>query len=257
VASLQNVKKILQDVRHGKISPEEALDLLRAFPYEKIDDILFDHHRQLRKGFPEVIYGKGKSSGQLKTVLKRLLEQDEPILLTRVDQVKAMEVLEKFPRLSYDSMARAIYYMPRGGNQSPGTGQREEVVVVTAGTSDLPVAKEASITLKLMGICHKEVVDVGVAGIHRLFSHLDLLTDARVIICIAGMEGALPSIVAGLVKCPVIAVPTSTGYGSNMGGLVPLMAMLNSCAPGVGVVNIDNGYGAAALAASILWAQLN
>jgi len=260
---LDKLKSILEDIARGDISVEKGMELLRFLPYEGMDDVLFDHHRRLRKGFPEVIYGKGKSEGQLKNLLERLLVEDAPILVTRVGEAKALKLVAALPGLEYDHVARALYRESRKGDDTygsadedtnPSNGQEaSQVTIVTAGTSDLPVASEASLTLKLMDIPHQRLIDVGVAGIHRLFSHLRILGSARVIICIAGMEGALPSIVAGLVKCPVIAVPTSTGYGSNMKGMVPLLAMLNSCAPGIGVVNIDNGFGAAALAASIIW----
>ena len=254
VKILEELQRILQDVKNGKVSVEDALNRLQFLPYEKMDDILFDHHRHLRKGFPEVIYGKGKGVVQLKAAVKRLIERRLPVLITRIGEEKALELIRELPALEHDPVARAVYHIPkkekRGGRPGSGT-----VLVVTAGTSDLPVAREACLTLKLMHILHRELIDVGVAGIHRLFSHLKLLQKASVIICIAGMEGALPSIVAGIVRCPVIAVPTSTGYGSNMNGLVPLLAMLNSCAPGVGVVNIDNGFGAAALAASVIWSS--
>ncbi len=249
---MENLKKILQDVSDGKVSVEDALDNLKFFPCEEIDDILFDHQRYLRKGFPEVIYGRGKTASQLKKAAARLLERRASILITRVNEAKALELLRDIPQLKHDPVAGVLYCSVDRGEKTV-CPDREKVLVVTAGTSDLSVAREAGLTLELMGIAHEELIDVGVAGIHRLFSRLRIMESARVIICIAGMEGALPSIVAGLVRCPVIAVPTSTGYGSNMKGMVPLLAMLNSCAPGVGVVNIDNGFGAAALAASIVW----
>lgn len=249
---MEHLKNILQNVSDGKISVEDALDRLKFFPFEEIDSILFDHQRYLRKGFPEVIYGKGKTANQLKKVAEILLKRRGPILITRVNEAKALELLRDLPQLKHDAVANALYY-PQGKGEKDYGRDCGKVLVITAGTSDMPVAREAGLTLDLMDIAHKELIDVGVAGICRLFSNLRLMESARVIICIAGMEGALPSIVAGLVKCPVIAVPTSTGYGSNMKGLVPLLAMLNGCAPGVGVVNIDNGFGAAALAASIVW----
>ena len=249
---MKNLEKILKDVSDGKVSVEDALDRLKFFPCEEIDDILFDHQRYLRKGFPEVIYGRGKTADQLKKVAGTLLKRPGAILITRVNEAKALELLRDIPQLKHDPVAGALY-SPVDRGEKTGPPDREKVLLVTAGTSDLPVAREAGLTLELMDIAHKELIDVGVAGIHRLLSRLRLMESARVIICIAGMEGALPSIVAGLVRCPVIAVPTSTGYGSNMKGMVPLLAMLNSCAPGIGVVNIDNGFGAAALAASIVW----
>ncbi len=248
------LKRLIQDIRDGKVSVDQAMKLLKLLPYEEMDNILLDHHRYLRKGFPEVVYGPGKSIRQLKDIVSTFLEQKVPILITRIDEQKAQGLCRQVPAMRYDHVARAVYH-PGSKNNPIDENQKneEKVLVVTAGTSDLPVAREATLTLRLMGIGHEELIDVGVAGIHRLFSHIRRLQSSSVIICIAGMEGALPSIVAGLVRCPVIAVPTSTGYGSNLNGIVPLLAMLNSCAPGIGVVNIDNGFGAAALAASILW----
>jgi len=250
---VEGIKNILEKVRDNSLSVEDALKRIKGYPFEKIDDILFDHHRNIRKGFPEVIYGKGKSAAQLVAVAKRLIELDLPVLITRVGNKRARKVRSEVPALQHDPVARVLFFISEQVEKLPPGGTQGKVVVMTAGTSDLPVAREACVALDVMGIAHEELIDVGVAGIHRLFSFLDMLEKASVIICIAGMEGALPSIVGGLVKCPVIAVPTSTGYGSNMEGLVPLLAMLNTCAPGVGVVNIDNGFGAAALAASIVW----
>ncbi len=248
---MKHLRELLQNVSQGRLSVDDALERLKILPYEEMDDILLDHHRHIRKGFPEVIYGSGKTKRQIREAVRGLMKQEGPVLVTRVDEKTAKTLQEDLKGLEYDPLARALYYLPESPLE-PENSPREKVLVIAAGTSDLPVSREACLTLKLMNIWYEELVDVGIAGLHRLFSHLELMEQARVIICIAGMEGALPSIVAGLVGCPVVAVPTSTGYGSNMKGLVPLLAMLNSCAPGIGVVNIDNGYGAAALAAAIV-----
>ncbi len=233
------------------MSVDEALKRMKVLPYEEMDDILLDHHRYLRKGFPEVIYGRGKGRDQIKRAVTGLMKQCVPVLVTRVGADMASELIQDLPELTYDRLARALYYQPEK-RSATRPASRGTVLIMTAGTSDLPVAREARLSLDLMDITCRELIDVGVAGLHRLFGHLELMEEAGVVICIAGMEGALPSIVAGLTGRPVIAVPTSTGYGSNLQGLVPLLAMLNSCAPGIGVVNIDNGFGAAALAAAII-----
>ena len=253
---MKDLKRLLEDLSQGRISVDQAFDRLKFLPYEEMDGILLDHHRQIRKGFPEVIYGRGKTAGQIREAILALLRQRSTVLVTKVGERTAAALQEELEMLEYDPVARAMYHVPEKDEASkPESPKTKDVLVVTAGTSDLPVAREACLTLELMNVSHHQLVDVGVAGLHRLFGQLHLMKKARVIICIAGMEGALPSIVAGMVGCPVVAVPTSTGYGSNMGGLVPLMAMLNSCAPGIGVVNIDNGYGAAALAAAIIWSN--
>ena len=219
---------------------------LRQLPYEDLDFARVDHHRALRTGFPEVVFGLGKSPEQVASIAESVLRQSDRLLVTRAEPEAYARVLEVAPDATHDELARAIVVDRRSERQlAPG------VVVVCAGTSDLPVAREAAITAELMDCEVQQISDVGVAGLHRLLEHLPTLQKARVVVAVAGMEGALPSVVGGLVRAPLIAVPTSIGYGANFGGLAALLAMLNSCASGVGVVNIDNGFGAGYLAAMI------
>ena len=236
-------KEILIRFQEGQLSLEEATSLL-----EGIDDIGFaslDLSRNKRNGFPEIIYGEGKTKEQIEKIIKSLEKEHLPVLATRVDNEKGQYLLEKIPHGFYYETARAFVVNP-----SP-IHSEHYIAVVTAGTSDMPVAEEAAITAETFGNPVKRIYDVGVAGIHRLFNRLDDIRGASVIIVIAGMEGALVSVVAGLVDVPVIAVPTSVGYGSNLQGLTTLMSMLTSCASGVTVVNIDNGFGAAYSASMI------
>ena len=236
-------KEILIRFQEGQLSLEEAASLL-----EGIDDIGFaslDLSRNKRNGFPEIIYGEGKTKEQIKKIIESLEKENLPVLATRVDREKGQYLLEKIPHGFYYETARAFVVNP-----SSIHGEHY-IAVVTAGTSDMPVAEEAAITAETFGNPVKRIYDVGVAGIHRLFNRLDDIRGASVIIVIAGMEGALVSVVAGLVDVPVIAVPTSVGYGSNLQGLTTLMSMLTSCASGVTVVNIDNGFGAAYSASMI------
>ncbi|NNK02560.1 MAG: nickel pincer cofactor biosynthesis protein LarB, partial [Desulfatitalea sp.] len=206
-----------------------------------------DHHRSLRKGFPEVIYGEGKTADQIAGIMAHMTQQEQVVLATRVDAPKAETVLERLPEARYDQTARMILWQhPPLAKDGQG-----RIVVVSAGTSDIPVAREALLTADAMGNEVETVFDVGVAGIHRLFAHRRLLESARVLIVVAGMEGALPSVVAGMVKCPVIAVPTSVGYGVSFGGVTALLGMLSSCSSNVAVVNIDNGFGAGYMASCI------
>ncbi len=204
-----------------------------------------DHHRTLRKGFPEVVLGEGKSNEQIVAIAERLAAQSDRLLITRVSVDTYRAVKERLPDARYHAEARAITLERSRGSRWPG------VVVMCAGTSDLPVAEEAAVTAELMGSQVDRAYDVGVAGIHRLLDKLEMMRSAQALVVVAGMEGALPSVVAGLVSAPVIAVPTSVGYGASFGGLAPLLAMLNSCAAGVAVVNIDNGFGAGYMAAVI------
>ncbi len=241
---------LLRAVRDGSLPLDEALAQLRHFPCEDVGVALIDHHRELRQGVPEVIFGEGKSREQLATIVARMAERGGNILATRLDPDKGAELVAAHPAGSYDSVARTFTLLQRAPQALTGT-----VLVVCAGTSDLPVAREAVVTARVLGCVVEELVDVGVAGIHRLLSRSDKLREAAVIIVVAGMEGALPSVVGGLVAVPVIAVPTSIGYGAAFNGLAPLLGMLNSCAAGVTVVNIDNGFGAAAAAARILRAR--
>jgi NCAIR mutase (PurE)-related protein len=215
--------------------------------YEDIDYAHIDHHRSLRKGFPEVIFGHGKSADQIVGIMRQMLRQEHIVLVTRTDSQKAASVLQQFPDAVYDPDARMIIWK----KQKPDDRGKGTILVLSAGTSDIPVAKEAYLTAEAMGNRVQSVFDVGVAGIHRLFSHKKLIDNAAVLIVVAGMEGALPSVVAGMVSRPVIAVPTSVGYGVSLGGLTALFAMLNSCSSNVAVVNIDNGFGAGYMAAII------
>ena len=236
-------KEILIRFQEGQLSLEEAASLL-----EGIDDIGFaslDLSRNKRNGFPEIIYGEGKTKEQIEKIIESLEKENLPVLATRVDREKGQYLLEKIPHGFYYETARAFVVNPSSIHSE------HYIAVVTAGTSDMPVAEEAAITAETFGNPVKRIYDVGVAGIHRLFNRLDDIRGASVIIVIAGMEGALVSVVAGLVDVPVIAVPTSVGYGSNLQGLTTLMSMLTSCASGVTVVNIDNGFGAAYSASMI------
>ncbi|MDH3349235.1 MAG: nickel pincer cofactor biosynthesis protein LarB [Desulfobulbaceae bacterium] len=242
------LKNILHLVRQGGLSPEDALDQLRSLSVEVLDCARLDHHRTLRTGIPEVIFGENKSSDQLVEILSAMLRQQNVALATRVDKEKAAIVTKALPALRYHQQARIIT-----GNDEfiPSDSGQGLTVIVTAGTSDIPVAEEARITMQWYGHPVETLYDAGVAGIHRLLAHQETLHRAAVIIVVAGMEGALPSVVAGLVSAPVIGVPSSVGYGTGAGGFSALLGMLNSCAPGIAVVNIDNGFGAACMAAAI------
>jgi pyridinium-3,5-biscarboxylic acid mononucleotide synthase len=241
-----DVRRLLRAVRAGKLGVEEALHSLRTLPVDELGFAAVDTHRALRRGFPEAIYGPGKTPQQIVAIMRSLREAGQSVLVTRVgaDVFEAVRRVE--PRAEHHEIARAIVVRgKRRGALRPG------VVVVTAGTADLPVAEEAALAAELMGQKVERIHDVGVAGLHRLMAHVRTLTRASVIVAVAGMEGALPSVIAGMTDCPVIAVPTSTGYGAGAGGQAALLAMLNSCAPGLTVVNIDNGYGAGCSAALI------
>jgi len=239
------LRELLTALQTGTLSIDETLERLRRFPYEDLGFAEVDHHRALRKGFPEVILGQGKTDEQVVAIGERLLSQSDRLLVTRVDASSYAALKERIPDAVYHSAARAISVNRRREPLLTG------VAVVCAGTSDLPVAEEAAVTAELVGSRAERIYDVGVAGLHRLLDHLAVLQESKVVVAVAGMEGALPSVVAGLVAAPVIAVPTSMGYGASFQGLTPLLAMLNSCVPGVAVVNIDNGFGAGYLAAMI------
>ena len=239
--------QLMRQVANGKVSAEDAALRLQHLDCEDIGYAHIDHHRSLRKGFPEVIFGEGKSAEQIIGIMERMSVQENVILATRVDPMKAQAVLTRFPDARFHPEARMIVWEK---TSSPVQG-RGTILVLAAGTSDIPVAMEAVITARAMGNQVDQVIDVGVAGIHRLFRHRELIESATVLIVVAGMEGALPSVVAGMVSRPVIAVPTSVGYGVSLGGLTALFAMLNSCSSNVAVVNIDNGFGAAYVAAMI------
>ena len=244
---LKQLEKILSELQHGKAEIADVLQKLRDLPFEEAGDFTIDHHRELRQGVPEVIFGEGKTVEQLTAILSRMAEKGSNILATRVDPGKADVLIKTFPDADYDPLARTLTLV-NGEIDISGAGK---ILIVCAGTSDLPVAREAAVTARMLGNEVEELVDVGVAGIHRLLSRTGKLHDAAVIIVVAGMEGALPSVVGGLVGVPVIAVPTSVGYGAAFGGIAALLGMLNSCASGVTVVNIDNGFGAAFAATRI------
>jgi NCAIR mutase (PurE)-related protein len=241
----EKLKLLLEQVLGGSVSVDQALDQLRHLPYEDLDFAKIDHHRGIRDALPEVVLGLGKTPAQVAVIGQKLAAQNGRLLVTRLDREGFRALQAAVPDVEYDELARAAYLDREPRPLLPG------ISIVCAGTSDLPVAREAQITARLMGHEASLTSDVGVAGIHRLFDHLPALGRANVIVVIAGMEGALPSVVAGLVSVPVVAVPTSIGYGASFDGLAPLLAMLNSCAAGVSVVNIDNGFGAGYLAGVI------
>jgi pyridinium-3,5-biscarboxylic acid mononucleotide synthase len=242
----EEIARMLRRVRRGSLSVEEAVDRLRDLPYEDLGYAKIDHHRPLRQGFPEIIFGRGKSPEQVEGVVRRMLPRGHNILVTRGDAVLFERVRKLDKRAKFHPLSGAIAIRRDRRIQGKGT-----VLVVSAGTSDIPVAEEALITAETMGNRVQALFDVGVAGIHRLLGESRHLRRARVLIVAAGMEGALPSVVGGLVAVPVIAVPTSVGYGASFRGLAALLGMLNSCAPNVAVVNIDNGFGAGYLASVI------
>ncbi len=243
------LQSLLQAIAQGEVSPDKALEKLKHFSFESVEDFAkIDHHRHLRTGFPEVIWGPGKTPEQITQIIKVMASRSPVVMATRIESSVAEQLQDQLPNLIYYPMARICALKT---DEIPVIG-RGIISVLTAGTADLPVAEEAAITAQLCGFSVQRLWDVGVAGIHRLLSHRQLIAQAAVLIVVAGMEGALPSVVAGMVDCPVIGVPTSVGYGASFGGIAPLLTMLNSCAAGVGVVNIDNGFGAAILAGQIL-----
>jgi len=243
-----DAKKFLRDVRSGKISPDAALEHLRRLPYEDLGFAKIDHHRSLRQGYPEVIFARGKTAAQTAAIVRGMLRAkgSHNILITRANQ-ETFRAVRRFARGAEFHQLSGVIAIRRA-REIHGKGL---VLVVTAGTSDIPIAEEALVTAQMMGNRAEAIYDVGVAGLHRLMEHRAKLSEARVIICVAGMEGALPSVVAGMVGIPVVAVPTSIGYGASFGGVAALLAMLNSCASNVSVVNIDNGFGAACVATVI------
>lgn len=244
------LQALLDEVRTHAVTPESAVDrllqFLRQAPFEDLGFARVDHHRPLRQGFPEVIFGPGKTPSQIAEISERIVRTGHSLLVTRTTREAFDAVAERVPDAQFHDVPRII--SRRAGDVPPGRGT---VVVAAAGTADLPVAEEAAVSAEVMGNTVDRIYDVGVAGLHRLLAEHTRIAAARVIIVAAGMEGALPSVVGGLVDVPVIAVPTSVGYGASFGGLTALLAMLNSCATGVSVVNIDNGFGAAAIASSI------
>ena len=237
----KELTRLLQSLADGQISVEDGVEHLKQLPFEDLGIAQIDHHRELRQGVPEVVLGESKSLEQLKIILSALEKRGQNLLVTRLDSEKATALCNQFPEGKYDIDART-FCLVQQKIELTGNGK---ILVICAGTSDLPVAKEAAITARMLGNEVTELIDVGVAGIHRLLARQELLREAAVLIVIAGMEGALPSVVGGLVAKPVIAVPTSVGYGASFGGIAALLGMLNSCASGVTVVNIDNGFGAA------------
>jgi len=234
---------LLEKVQAGHISIAQAVAELSVLPYEDLMHAKLDHHRSLRTGFPEVIFGPGKTIRQLVTIAERMAVHSQKVLITRVDAASYKAVKAVLPDARYNEAARAIIV-----DRTVKKAGRPGIVVLTGGTADIPVAEEAAVTAELMGNRVERIFDVGVAGIHRLFNHLEQIRGAKVVVAVAGMDGVLPTVVGGLVTCPVIAVPTSVGYGANFKGVAPLLTMLNSCAPGVAVVNIDGGFNAGYLA---------
>jgi len=239
--------QLLKAVASGKTAAADAAERLEHLAYEDITYAHIDHHRSLRKGFPEVIFGEGKTAGQIAGIMDKMKDQENIILVTRIDPEKADVVLSQFPKAVYHSDARMVVLKIRPV-KNRGRGS---ILIISAGTSDIPVAREAYLTAEAMGNTVDTIFDVGVSGIHRLLNHHNAIDQANVLVVVAGMEGALPSVVAGMVDRPVIAVPTSIGYGVNLGGLTALFAMLNSCSSNVAVVNIDNGFGAGYMASAI------
>jgi NCAIR mutase (PurE)-related protein len=250
LTTLADLQQFLDQVRTGEIDSTEAvervLQMLVARPFQDLGFARVDHQRAFRQGFPEVVFGIGKTPDQVAAIAEEIVSKRHTLLITRTTEEAFSAVRKKVPRAVFHAPARAITCRQR--DVTPGRGT---IVVAAAGTSDLPVAEEACVTAEVMGNTVDRLFDVGVAGIHRLLGEHARLTAARAVIVVAGMEGALPSVIGGLVKVPVIAVPTSVGYGASFGGLAALLGMLNSCAAGVSVVNIDNGFGAAAIASRI------
>lgn len=243
----KDIKKILAKVQKGGLSVDEAVESLKILPFEDIGFATIDHHRTIRKGFPEVIFGQGKTAAHIITIMKKMAAQKAHVLATRLDEKKAKRIKKAFPKAVFYPASGALT-LACGRVESRGRGS---ILIISAGTSDIPVAEEALVTASIMGNRVEHIYDVGVAGIHRLMNQKEKIMAANVIIVVAGMEGALPSVVGGLVSRPVIAVPTSTGYGASFGGVAALLGMLNSCASGLAVVNIDNGFGAGYMASLI------
>ena len=241
------LQAILQEIYNQKLHPNEAIKHLSILPYENLNFAKIDHHRSLRNGLPEVIYGKGKTKSQIIAIIKSLYEAKNDVLVTKLASKEYNNIKKKIPvGHVYDDTSMMLVI-----NQSKRKKKVGNITIVSAGTSDIPIAEEARITADIFGNVTNEIYDVGVAGIHRLLDKIDVLHKARVIIVIAGMDGALPSVIGGLVSCPIIAVPTSTGYGASFNGVSALLTMLNSCATGVATVNIDNGFGAGCIAHKI------
>jgi len=234
----KKILKLLSDVQSGKTSPEEAVLILKKDPFEDVGYAMIDHHRGIRHGISEVIFGEGKTVEQIVGIVSAMVAKGQKnIMTTRITPKKAKKIQKALPEMYYDPVSRICIYQ-REKEQSP----HGLIVIAAAGTSDIPVAEEAAVTAETLGNNVERLYDVGVAGLHRLLSHLDVIMKARVVVVVAGMEGALPSVIGGLVACPVIAVPASVGYGANFGGLSALLTMLNACSGNISVVNIDNGF---------------
>lgn len=244
----KQITKIFRSVKSGRMKVEDAVCKLRSLPYDDMGFAKFDTHRELRTGFPEVIFCRGKSIGQISGIVRRVKNKIKPMVLTRADRKIYGVVKKLLPGAVFHDKAGIIV----SGSRKAAGNRDKSILVMTAGTADIPVAEEAAVMCEIMGNRTERLYDVGVAGLHRLLDRMELIRGAGVLIVVAGMEGALPSIVAGLVDKPVIAVPTSVGYGANFKGIAPLLTMLNSCAPGVVVVNIDNGFGAGYAASMII-----
>ena len=242
----KSIRLLLKDVRSGKLSPEDAVDKLRHLPFEDLGFAKVDHHRHLRVGMPEVVFSPGKTPAQVAEIFKRLAKHAPNVLATRASSEQYRAVKKMVRRVRFENGAKAIVLQRDHQNYGKGT-----ISVISAGTSDIPVAEEAVLTAELMGNVVERIYDVGVAGIHRLLAHRKPISQSRVAIVCAGMEGALPSVVGGLVGIPIIAVPTSVGYGASFQGIAALLGMMNSCASNVSVVNIDNGFGAGYVASLI------
>ena len=240
----RELKKLLTDLRKGKVPLKEAVNRLKNLPYLDLGFAKLDTHRSLRQGFPEVILGKGKTTEQLKKIVEKIDNLEKNFLVTKLSPGVAKKILEDFPHLSYFSEAQILA-------KKISKRKKGLILVLSAGTSDIPIAAEAAITAEVLGNRVQKIYDVGVAGIHRLFNHLKTIRKAKVLIVVAGMEGSLPAVVGGLVRGPVIALPTSVGYGANLKGIAAFLTMLNSCSPNVATVNIDNGFGAGYLASLI------
>jgi hypothetical protein len=245
------IQQLLESVRGGVVTPAEALERLKLLPYEDLGFAKVDHHRALRRGFPEVVFGAGKTVDQIVAIVRTLRERGQNVLVTRTSSEAFLAVRALYPEAHLHESARAITVQTAAAAPLPG-----QVAVLAAGTSDLPVAEEAAVTAEFNGAAVDRVYDVGVAGLHRLLDQSTRIRAADVLIVVAGMEGALPSVVSGLVDTPVLAVPTSIGYGASFGGLAALLAMLNSCASGIAVLNIDNGFGAGYFASLLLRSHL-
>jgi len=242
-----NLNQLLSMVANGSLSVDKAQKQLETISFENIEFANIDHHRSLRKGFPEVIFGQGKTSAQIIGIIEKMTIHEDTVLVTRIEKEKAHKITDIFKDAQYFEEANFLW-LQKKRPKITGTGK---ILVLSAGTSDIPVAREAFLTATAMGNKVESIFDVGVAGIHRLFAHEKQILSSCVIIVVAGMEGALPSVVAGMVKAPVIAVPTSIGYGTSFGGMTALLGMLNSCSSNIAVVNIDNGFGAGYMASSI------